>query len=69
MVYVQSNSEKTLPHHFDAACGLYGAMDNALDYCLVTFEEVSGGKFDNLIKKICLLVPLNLCVRYSSVLV
>ncbi len=50
MVYIQSNTEKTLPHHFDAACALYGAMDSAMDYKLVTFEEVESGKFDALIR-------------------
>jgi len=51
MIYIQSNKEKTLPHHFDAACALYGAIDSACDYKLVTFEEVASGKFDTLIKK------------------
>lgn len=50
MIYIQSNKEKTLPHHFDCACALYGAMDSAMDYRLVTFEEVESGKFDLLIK-------------------
>ncbi len=50
MIYIQSNKEKTLPHHFDCACALYGAMDSAMDYRLVTFEEVQSGKFDLLIK-------------------
>lgn len=51
MIYIQSNNEKTLPHHFDCACGLYGAMDLGVDYKLVTFDEVSSGKFDALIKR------------------
>jgi hypothetical protein len=55
MIYIQSNSERTLPHHFDAACALYGAMDTAQDYRLTTFEEVESGKYDKLI-------PLNLFV-------
>lgn len=50
MVYIQSNSERTLPHHFDAACAMYGAMDSALDFRLTSFEEVQSGKFDRLIK-------------------
>ena len=50
MIYIQSNKEKTLPHHFDCACALYGAIDSAMDYRLVTFEEVESGKFDLLIK-------------------
>lgn len=28
MVYIQSDFDRKLPHHFDAACGLYGALDN-----------------------------------------
>jgi len=53
MIYIQSNKEKTLPHHFDCACALYGAIENAIDYKLITFEEVQSGKFDNLIKTRC----------------
>ena len=50
MIYIQSNKERTLPHHFDCACAMYGAMDSALDYRLTLFEEVSSGKFDTLIR-------------------
>src|SRR5258706_3487202 len=50
MVYIQSDSERKLPHHSDAACALYGAKDSAMDYRLISFEEVQSGKFDNLIK-------------------
>ena len=50
MIYIQSNTERTLPHHFDAACALYGAIDSAIDYRLTSFEEVVSGKFDNLIR-------------------
>lgn len=55
MIYIQSNTERTLPHHFDAACALYGAIDCGLDYRLTSFEEVESGKFD-------LLIPKNLFV-------
>ena len=51
MVYIQSDKERTLPHHFDAACALYGAKDNAQDIRLTSLEEVSSGKFDMLIKQ------------------
>lgn len=54
MIYIQSNKDRTLPHHFDCACALYGAIDSAMDYTdlrLTTFEEVSSGKFDGLIKQ------------------
>lgn len=50
MVYIQSNKERTLPHHFDCACAMYGAMDSALDFRLTSFEEVTSGKFDHMIK-------------------
>ena len=53
MIYIQSNKERTLPHHFDASCALYGAIDSGLDYRLTSFEEVQSGKFDLLIKSNC----------------
>jgi hypothetical protein len=51
MVYIQSNSQRTLPHHADCAMALYGAIDCGLDYRLTSFEEVESGKFDTLIRK------------------
>lgn len=51
MVYIQSNNERNLPHHFDAACALYGALDQAQNIRLTLFEEVAFGKFDALIKQ------------------
>jgi hypothetical protein len=50
MVYIQSDAERKLPHHFDAACALYGAQDNGQEIRLTSFEEVQSGKFDSLIK-------------------
>ena len=50
MVYIQSNKEKTLPHHFDCACALYGAIDSGLEFRLASFEEVQEGKYDNLMR-------------------
>ena len=50
MIYIQSNSDRTFPHHFDCACALYGAMEIGSDYRLTTYDEVVSGKFDNLIK-------------------
>lgn len=50
MIYIQSNSERTLAHHFDCSCALYGAIDNGMDYRLTSFEEVKSGKFDRVIK-------------------
>jgi hypothetical protein len=51
MIYIQSNDERTLAHHFDCSCALYGAIENGLDYRLTTFDEVQSGKFDQLIRK------------------
>jgi hypothetical protein len=48
MIYIQSNTEKTLPHHGDAASALYGAIDSGLDFKLIKFEDIP--KFKNLIK-------------------
>lgn len=50
MIYIQSNSEKNLPHHFDAACAMYGAIESGCDFKLVSYEEVKSGKFDSLIR-------------------
>lgn len=51
MVYIQSDNERKLPHNFDAACALYGAMDSVQDVRLTSFSEVASGKFDALIRK------------------
>lgn len=50
MVYIQSNTERTRPHHFDASCAMFGAIESAQDYRLTSFEEVQSGKFDMLIR-------------------
>jgi len=50
MIYIQSNTDRTLPHHFDCACAMYGAIENVTDYRLTTFEEVSTGKFDMVLR-------------------
>jgi len=50
MVYIQSKSDRSIPHHFDAACAMYGAEDNGVPFRLTSMEEVQSGKFDNLIK-------------------
>lgn len=51
MIYIQSNTERNLPHHFDAATALYGAESLNLPFRLTSYEEVTSGKFDNLIKE------------------
>ncbi len=50
MIYIQSNYERTLPDHFDAACALFGAIESGLDYRLTSIEEITSGKFDSLIR-------------------
>jgi hypothetical protein len=50
MIYIQSNIEKTRPHHFDVASAMFGAIEIGQDYRLTTFEEVQSGKFNMLIK-------------------
>lgn len=50
MIYIQSNESEKRPHHFDAACAMFGAIETAQDYKLVTFDEVSKGKYDQLIR-------------------
>lgn len=55
MIYIQSNEERTRPHHFDAACAMWGAIETGQDYRLTTFEEVQSGKFNMVISN-CLFV-------------
>jgi hypothetical protein len=50
MIYIQSDSERKLPHHFDAACAMYGAIETGKEYRLTSYDEVASGKFDSLIK-------------------
>lgn len=50
MIYIQSTSDRSRPHHFDCSCALYGALDSGMDYRLTSYEEVTEGKFDSLIK-------------------
>ena len=51
MIYIQSNSDGNLPHHFDAACAMYGAIETGQDFRLVSYEDVKSGKYDNLIRR------------------
>ncbi len=50
MIYIQSNADRTLAHHFDCSCALYGAIETMQDYRLTTIDEVLSGKFDLLLK-------------------
>ena len=51
MIYIQSNEERTLPHHFDCACALYGAIDRGLEYKLISYDDLISGRYDPLFKK------------------
>lgn len=51
MIYIQSKLPCHKPHHFDAACAMYGAKDIGEDYLLLTIEDVISGKFDSLIRR------------------
>ena len=50
MIYIQKKDNEDIPHHFDCACAMYGAIDLGLYYTLVSFEDVKNGEFDSLIK-------------------
>jgi len=50
MIYIQSDSDRRFPHHFDCACAMYGAIQSVRNFRLTTFDEVSSGKFNQLIK-------------------
>ena len=52
MIYIQSKEDSgiLIPHHFDAACAMYAAIENGIKYRLTSFEEVQMGKFDGLIR-------------------
>lgn len=49
MIYIQSNTERIRPHHFDVACAQFGAIENCMDWRLTSFEEVQSNKFNTLI--------------------
>jgi hypothetical protein len=51
MIYIQSNSEGTLPHHGDAASALYGAIDSGIEYRLITFERMMNFPSNSLFKQ------------------
>jgi hypothetical protein len=51
MIYIQSNTNGNLPHHFDAACAMYGAIETGQDFRLISYEDVKSGKYDNLIRR------------------
>ena len=50
MIYIQSDSDRTRPHHFDCATAMYGAIETGQDYRLTTYAEIASGKFDTLLR-------------------
>lgn len=50
MIYLQSNTERTIPHHFDVACAMYGAIVTGREFKLINYDDLISGKLDNLIK-------------------
>jgi hypothetical protein len=50
IVYLQENKDENRPHHFDVSCALFGSLDLNLRYKMVTYEDVSNGKYDLLIR-------------------
>lgn len=50
MIYIQSDSDRIRPHHFDCASAMYGAIETGQDYRLTTYAEVASGMFDSLLR-------------------
>lgn len=49
MIIIQSNDNRTIPHHFDCSTVLYGALDSGQKYRLTSFDEIKAGKMDALL--------------------
>lgn len=49
-VYIQSDRYHHLPHHFDCACAMYGAIESCMDYKLIQYDNLASGKYDLLLK-------------------
>jgi hypothetical protein len=41
MIYIQKDNNKDVPHHFDAACAMYGAIEWGLEYRLISYEDLT----------------------------
>ena len=50
MIYIQADSNRTRPHHFDCATAMYGAIDTGQDYRLTPYEEIESGKYDMVLR-------------------
>ncbi|MDC0835598.1 ATP-grasp domain-containing protein [Geitlerinema sp. CS-897] len=49
MFYIQM--ENGLPHHFDAACALYGCRELEEPYQLISYEELVTGQYDDALRR------------------
>lgn len=48
MIYVQrSDIHKSIPHHFDCSCAMYGAIETDQEFKLISFDELLSGEYDN----------------------
>jgi len=49
MIYIQKEQFDNIPHHFDCASAMYGAIESGQKYRLISYEDVIKGCYDNLI--------------------
>ena len=40
MIFLQKDKYSDIPHHFDVACAMYGAIETGQDYRLITYEDL-----------------------------
>jgi hypothetical protein len=50
MVYIHSDTDSKMPHHFDAACAWYGALEHGENVRLTPIDEVENGRWDGLLR-------------------
>lgn len=41
MIFLQKDKYSDIPHHFDVACAMYGAIETGQDYRLITYEDLA----------------------------
>lgn len=40
MIFLQKDKYSDIPHHFDVACAMYGAIETGQDYRLISYEDL-----------------------------
>lgn len=51
MIYIQKREDfGILPHHFDCATAMYGAIESGQEFRLISYEDLEKGRYDNLIR-------------------